>query len=327
MALALTANERWLDVAQRCDHATFFHTPHWQRLAAEVFPSQRDATVALELPGGATAILPMVEMRRLGARECVSTFTGAYGGPISERPLDEDAALRLQSELMDWRTAVKIVGNPLAAPLRAAPGMRAVEDYSLVLPLDGSFAAIERRFTKGHRSAMTKATRSGVSVRIGETVEDYRAYFELYRGSLERWGAGASSAYPWELFAAGQRLARELPDRMRLWLALHDSAVVAGAWVFYWNRHAIWWHGAADPQALELRPNNLLIPAIAEAALEAGYELFDMGATGGHEGPARFKRHFGAEPRPLRHLEYQPPLLGAARAALARGRALRGRSR
>jgi CelD/BcsL family acetyltransferase involved in cellulose biosynthesis len=317
------ADQHWLDVAKRCGHATFFHTPYWQRLGAAADPSQHVETASIELAGGGTAILPMVCVRRLGTRQLVSTFTGAYGGPISERRLEPQEALALQMRLRSWRTGVQIAGNPLADPLPPAPGMHAREDSSMILPLEGDFAAVQRRFTKGHRSALTKGRRSGVTVRLADSLQDYRVYFELYRRSLERWGSAASSTYGWELFAEGHRLSLELPDNIRLWLAVHERKVIAGAWVFYWNRHAIWWHGSADESAFELRPNNVLIPEIAAAALEEGYEELDMGATAGHEGPTRFKRHFGAVERPLRHLEYRPRLLDLGYAAVATARALR----
>jgi CelD/BcsL family acetyltransferase involved in cellulose biosynthesis len=318
-----TGDREWLELARRCEHATFFHTPYWQRLGTTAYPAQEVATATIDLPSGATAILPMIAVRRLGTRHFVSTFSGAYGGPLSERPLGAEDALALQRAIKDWRTGVQIAGNPLAEPLPPAPGMRVREDSSMVLPLEGDFAAVQKRFTKGHRSALTKARRSGVTVRLAESLDDYRVYFELYRRSLERWGAEATSTYSWELFAAGHRLGEELPGHVRLWLAVHERKVIAGAWVFYWNRHVIWWHGAADASAFDLRPNNVLIPEIAEAALGEGYGELDMGATAGHEGPTRFKRHFGAVERPVRHLEYLPPVLRAGYAAMARARALR----
>ena len=68
---------------------------------------------------------------------------------------------------------------------------------------------------------------------------------------------------------------------------------MAGALCFYQNRHAVYWHGASRTEASELRPANLLHAQIARHAREAGYAVYDLNPSGGHEGVLRFKRSFG----------------------------------
>ena len=80
----------WLDVARKCDYATFFHTPYWHRLAEKTFPHYQDVTLGVELDTGTRAVIPLLETGRVGKglfRSMVSTFAGCYGGLIADGPL------------------------------------------------------------------------------------------------------------------------------------------------------------------------------------------------------------------------------------------------
>jgi lipid II:glycine glycyltransferase (peptidoglycan interpeptide bridge formation enzyme) len=83
--------------------------------------------------------------------------------------------------------------------------------------------------------------------------------------------------------------------------------------VFYWGGHAVYWHGAAHEDALQLRPTHVLHAAIIKDACARGYRYYDFNPSGGLEGVARFKAGFGTELVPFRRYAYESPWIRGAR--------------
>lgn len=98
-----------------------------------------------------------------------------------------------------------------------------------------------------------------------------------------------------------------------MWLAELDGQIVAGAWCFYWNRHVVYWHGAALTAIRSVGATDALIDHVIQDACEHGYEIFDFNPSGGHAGVAAFKRHFGASELPTRIVVHEGRLLSALR--------------
>jgi hypothetical protein len=163
---------------------------------------------------------------------------------------------------------------------------------------------------------VTQAARQGVTTRPASSLDDYRDYYAVYEDSIRRWGEAASPRYPWSLFETGWRVADEHPEAVRLWLAEHEGEVIAGAWLFQWHGHVMYWHAATLERAFDLRPANLLVANALEDACTRGCRWFDFGSSGGHEGPPAFKPPFGTSERPFARLEFVAPhlrLTGAIR--------------
>lgn len=308
----------WMDVARASCGATFFHTPLWHRLTLATWPSFRDATVGVELPDGTRAVLPLVETDRHVRglfREMVSTFAGNYGGLISDRPIAEEQQRAIYREVLDAAHTgeAHLTGNPFA-PGPGPFGAACVEDFTHILRLERDYDAVAAGFGKDCRSSMAKARRAGVTVRSTGTVADFRSYFALYEDALVRWGTQATSSYPWKLFENAAELHNVYADNVRLWLAEEDGQPVAGALVFYWNRHAVYWHGAALASALPHSPSSVLLSEVIRDACERDFGIFDFNPSGGHEALARFKESFGAERLPVQRSSISRALFRGARA-------------
>lgn len=311
----------WYEIAARCPYATFFHTPMWRELAVQDPERCRDRTFLMRLPSGVRAVFPLQELlpgRGFG-RYLVSTYPYGFGGPIADGTITTEDLRRLFGQARAATTSV--TGNPRISPPPALPGWQSRLLTTQVLDLHEGYEALQRRFSKGHRAAITQARRHGVSTRVAASQEDYRRYYAVYEDSLRRWGEAASPRYPWSLFERGWELSRRHPDAVRLWLAEHEGVVISGAWVLTWNGHAMYWHAATLERAFKLRPANLVLATAIEDACERGWQQFDFGSSGGHAGPEAFKRRFGALERPLPQLQYVAPPLratGALRGAVAR---------
>ena len=307
-------DETWFGVAKRCPYATLFHTPLWRRLAVEGAGGCRDASFALTLPSGVRAVFPLQELlpRHGRGRYLTSTYPYGYGGPIADGTLSVGDLRALYGHAHAATTSV--TGNPYASEPPVLRGWSRHDVATQVLDLTDGYEELRRRFSKGHRAAITQAARKGVTTRVASSLDDYRSYYGVYEDSLRRWGDAASPRYPWSLFETGWRLAEEHPDSIRLWLAEHDGEVVAGAWLLEWHDHVMYWHAAALERAFEVRPANLLLANAIEDACDRGRRWFDFGSSGGHEGPEAFKRRFGATERPFARVEYVAPHLRIASA-------------
>jgi hypothetical protein len=229
-----------------------------------------------------------------------SCLAGAYGGWITADALTREHARLLAGTIAEhgnliWRENPY---DPLAATCDM-PG--AVVDTTQVVDLRGKTADdIIKEADYAHRKAVKKARAEGISVRCGATVDDWRHHFQAYQISQKRWQRNrlrVAGHYPWRLFDAMRRL--DSPH-IKLWIAERGSAFLAGVVAFYWNHHAVAWHGAAFDEYMHLRPNNLLYAEMIGDAAANGYWWFDCNPCGGIEGVAKFKEHLGAKRLPSR---------------------------
>ena len=297
MALSITASdpatpESWDRAWSACEFATFFQSRQWAEIWTEYTAGGLEpAPRLIVFSDGSTAVLPLsfeTGRRGLPGRH-VSSPGGTYGGWISEHELGPShralLATHLAGEVGDlvWRV------NPFDTVDYL--GARELEpDETQAIDLTPGFEAVLRRWTKGHRSAASKARREGVGVVLAETADDWRAFLDIYADSVRRWGERASSVYTPELFEA---LQRRHGSALRLWLARHEGTAIAGALCLYSPNHVVYWLGGAVESRLQLRPVHLLMhEAIADACSE-GRRWFDFNPSGGHQGVAAFKKGFG----------------------------------
>jgi predicted N-acyltransferase len=107
-------------------------------------------------------------------------------------------------------------------------------DVTDVLELNDGFEALYKRWTKSSRRAATQARRGEVVIRLANSLGDWKKYYEVYEDSLRRWGDTASSRYEFRIFEEMQR--RNSPN-IKLWLAVYQEKIIAGALCFYAKKH------------------------------------------------------------------------------------------
>jgi len=301
MTFAPADRDQWLGLVRSSPYATFFHTPHWHRLGLIALPGSREMSVTGRFSNGEDFVLPLLQSGRRWKglfRILVSGAAGCYGGPIISGPVEENEVEGLVGEAARRMRAapLEITSNPFA-PFQVRTGSSQI-DFTQLLPLtDRSYDQLFSRFSTNHRSSVRKGLKHGVTTRIADTPQDYRVYHEVYLDSLRRWGDRATSRYAAGFFDQVWQLASELPENVKLFLAEFEEKVVAGALVFCWNRHAVYWHGAALSDYFNTRAPLVLQAAIIEHCQSAGFDHYDFNPSGGHDGVVRFKEGFGAERR------------------------------
>lgn len=301
--LARSGQAEWLEVVRASPEASFFHTPHWARVAAAAGGWEPAALIG-RLDDGARVVYPLVAepRRRLrGLAPGWSSWAGCYGGPIAERALrpDETAALHAQAAARH-PVDLRVVLGPATAALPVPAGWETRPDVTFHVPLEEGADAVVAGLHEGHRRAFRRGEREGLTVRPAAGAGDHAEYLAMYDETLARWGDRASSRYGAEVFAALAAIEREDPSLARLWMAEHDGRAVAGTWSLAWGDTIVLWHAAARDVRIPMSsPQITLYATIMCDAAERGLRRLDFNPSGGHEGATAFKRRFGAVERPV----------------------------
>ncbi|WP_242497258.1 lipid II:glycine glycyltransferase FemX [Nocardioides oleivorans] len=149
------------------------------------------------------------------------------------------------------------------------------------------------------RRNIKKADKSGVEVALGSR-EDLKAFHDLYVHTAERdHFTPRPLAYFQTMYDA---LAAEDADRIQLWLARHESDLVAATIAIRVGTHAWYSYGASSTEKRDVRGSNGVQWAMIRHALEAGAEVYDLrgitetlDADDPHVGLIQFKVGTGGE--------------------------------
>lgn len=285
----------WWGVARSCPYATFFHTPLWKDLAVGYNPHLHDQTLGFELPSGVRAVLPLLGSPIFGPfQRLLSSFEFCYGGIIADGPLTAPEVRQIYAQACSWKTMdLRYLENPFAPYYGVEPEADGAPDITHVVPLNGSFEEVFGRFEKSARTAYRRGLREGVGVRRATSLADCRAYFAAYRDAVERWGYGPTYGYRWELFVRCFELSLRYPDQVAFWVVTLEDEVVGGTLAFYWNGHAVAWHGTVSREALPRRAMVVLDTEIIRDAIARGYSWYDLNPSANLEGVMAYKRNFG----------------------------------
>jgi Acetyltransferase (GNAT) domain len=288
------ADALWREVVARAEGATWFHTPGWAGALAAAFPAWRPATLAWRFDDGNAAVLPALAHE--GALGLESMLPGVYGGPLFLAPAAE-TQWRAVWAAVDALPGVFVYGNPFVA-YRGAPAGEREDLFTHALDLAPGLEAVQRGFRRRYRTAIRSAARAGLEVDRARDLEDVRAYCDVYRDTLRRWGGAARGFYPERLFRGLFRSGAE-GGGVRLALVRRRGEVVAGAWLCRHRGHVVYWHGAVRAEDMRRHAMHLLMAGAIEDACRDGARWFDFNPSAGIAGVERFKEGFGAARLPF----------------------------
>ncbi|WP_129667751.1 lipid II:glycine glycyltransferase FemX [Phytoactinopolyspora endophytica] len=165
------------------------------------------------------------------------------------------------------------------------------------------------------RRNIKKAAKEGVEVTVGE---DLKAFHDLYVHTAERDHFTPRPLRYFEtMFTA---LSAEDPERIRLYLARHQGALVAATIGVRVGAHAWYTYGASSTEKREVRGSNACQWAVIRDSLAAGCDVYDLrgitptlDADDPHVGLIQFKagtggqavRYVGEWDLPLRPMVYR----------------------
>ncbi len=295
-----TASE-WDLIWRECPSSTYFHSREWAEIWATATDNIIPSPFLISFSDGKQALLPFSQTNRAGIiplltgtnRLYISSPECTYGGWISRDMLDSDH-VSIISEIVIKRFANLICRlNPYDEPAHKSKLSISEEGETHAINLKKGFDTFVSNMSKGHRTAVRQAIRSGVSIRIASSIKDWQDYYRVYEDSVERWGSRIlAPKYSWKLF---QEMYNRRSNNIELWLSLHKNKVISGALCFHSTSHFVYWHGASLQEYFGLRPVNLLLYEIIKNVVDRDFTWFDFNPSGGLEGVRAFKERFGAQ--------------------------------
>lgn len=272
------------------DGFTFFHGAAWAGVLTESFGFVPQYAL-LRQAGHIQALLPVMEVR--------SPFTGARGvglpfsdlcAPLAVSP---DAARVLFEHLKEhgrdrqWQHLSWRGGNPVSDAAQPS-----VSYHAHTLDLRPGLEVVEARCDSAVRRAIRKAQESGLTVRLGASLDALKRFHHLYCLTRQRHGL------PPQPFSFFQSIHRHVICRGYGFVAealLHHTAI-ASAVFFTLGRRALYKYGASDHTHQQTRANNLVMWEAIQWLIKKGCESLHMGRTSlANEGLRRFKLGWGTD--------------------------------
>lgn len=303
---------RWETFVAAHPRGLIYHHPHWLQAIEQAFGYKPLGLACEDAEGQLRGILPLFHTHGLLTGRGLSLPRTPVAGPLAYHDQVMAALVQAAVERVPKRPGAKLQIKMQSAQLNGlvdgVVGAPWAETYILNLPAQME----DLRFgnSRNHASikrAVNKATRSGVQVRQAETEGDLRAWYELYLETM-RWHAVPPK--PYRLFESVWELLRSR-GLMRLLLAEQHEAgrsrLLSGSIFLMFGQTVFYAFNGRRPDTLSLRPNEAIHWKAIHDACQEGFHHYDFGEVIQHDGLARFKSKWGAEPRWVYRYYYPAP--------------------
>ena len=301
----------WARLVESTD-SDVFHSPRWLRVLRSTYGFEPRASITLDkadIPSGGT---PYVRVQSLAETKVAIAPFSDYCDPLAP---NSETWKTLAGRLLEHGHPVVLRSrtNPLPAedPRFRPVGQARWHGLDLTPGCDDILASMH----PSARRAIRKAQRSGLLLRDAHTRADLRAFFDLHLQVRKL--KYRLLAQPFRFFEAIWQEFIET-GQGRITFAVRDGAPVAGVLFLRWKDRLYYKFNASDGDALELRPNDLIVWDAIERGTSDGMARLDFGLSDwDQEGLARYKAKFGATEGVIRFLRHDPDVSGPARGATA----------
>lgn len=281
--------------------SSLFHSPSWIWVLTETYGWEAHAHVLLDDQGRPLAGIPFCRIADILGKRIVALPFSDYCDP-------------LVGDLHSWRLLIdELLSEHCPIILRSLHNSLPATDQRFTLvkqarwhgvDLRPELDALWRGMHDSSRRAIKKSQREGVVVRVAQSEEELRAFFDMhlkvrkYKYSL--------LAQPFRFF---QNIWRHFVETQHgfLLLAVFQDRILAGDFFLEWKDTLYYKFNASNPEELSHRPNDLLTWEGIQHAKARGLTFLDFGLCDwDQEGLARYKRKFGSEEKTISFLRYEP---------------------
>jgi CelD/BcsL family acetyltransferase involved in cellulose biosynthesis len=309
------SDPRWDAFVAAHPSGWIYHLSGWKRALEASFPHMKGvALVKTDGPGGPVrAGLPLYLVTSIltGAR-LVSVPFGTLSTPLIDDDADWtpflEAARALARNLGCSRVTIGSL-RPLPSSY-AGPFAEASPYRHHAISLKRDPAALLKTFDRTCvRQRISRGQASGLSVRAGETEDDFRSFFRLFMKTRKRVNR------PTQPYRFLRAVWREFgpSGQCLLLLAAKDRTDLAGLLLLrYKDRVSAEW-AASDDTYKNLSPNQFVFWEAIRRSIAAGYDLFDFGRTAkSNLGLMDFKNRWGTTVSDMYEIACPAPSGGAA---------------
>lgn len=243
-------------------------------------------------------------------------FISSHGGPALDNNLEKKQIKKIAEFIKNYLiklaesrkvSDIHLELSPMAPAYRAesCPKVNPLLDIGCANTLSQTWI-VDLRYPKDDlwnnmegraRTAVRKAEKNGVNIRIAEGERDLDIYYDLHKKNYNRTGA---KPHPKEYFRAIWQ--NFIPYKLCFILfAEHENRVVAAENFATYKKAGMYWTGAADQIGLDVQANSLLQWTAIQTMANNGIEWYETGEAflgmkeGKPKGLSDFKRSFGCE--------------------------------
>lgn len=281
--------------------SSVFHSPGWMRVLTDTYGWEPRAYVLLDDQGQPCGGIPFFKIVDMLGERIVSLPFSDYCDPLVK-------------DAQDWRSLVDLFlceDCPIALRCLHNALPLADERFGVVkeakwhgLDLGPEAEALWQGMEDSTHRAIKKSQREGVVVRVAQSEEDLRAFFEMHL-KVRKYKLGLL-AQPFQFF---QNIWRHFvePGNGFILLAIYNDRIVAADFFLVWKETLYYKFNASHSDGLSHRPNDLLIWEGIQQGRNRGLKLLDFGLSDiDQEGLVRYKRKFGTEEKTISFLKYAP---------------------
>ena len=287
--------DEWEEIVLKSDNASFFLSPSWAKILEKTW-DYRTATRLYHL-NDKSILIPMMEMDRNGFKT-LSSMPGNFehGGLFSESEITSDDFKSIVNDILGGRNLILHINQSSDLELSSQNTEEwKVKDefnYTQILKLeDKEFEDIWKNYKQNTRGAIRKAEKSGVEIREGTSLDDFRTFYDIYDKASQKWDMKTPKA-PFKLF---KNLYKFGSDHVKLNLAIKDEIVIAGHIDLWYSKTICPIYGTFLPEYGSYNPTSLLLNELFKQACLEGYKSYNFGPSGSLENIRKFKEGFGAE--------------------------------
>lgn len=264
-----------------------FHSPGWLNSIVETYGFEINAFIVVDESDKPVAGIPYCKIDDMLDPRIVSLPFSDFCDPlVSTKEQWEMLAEKFLE--FDVPLTFKCLHNEV--PLNDERIPMAGRDKWHCIELNTTSEALWDNIHSSARRAIRKARKNGITVRVGETKEDLRSFFELHLRIRK---------FKYELVAQPPEFFENIWDNFMakgngaLFLAEHEGKVIGGIFSLVWNNRFYYKFNASDTTNVKLRPNDLMLWTAAEYGIEKGYDYLDFGLSSwDQEGLIRYKEKY-----------------------------------
>lgn len=201
-----------------------------------------------------------------------------YGGPLTDKPISEEAEKAFKAELIELCRERKVVSlfvrfHPLLENFKALPNVVETRYLRDTIAIDtSSLDTILSNMESGNRNKMRKAAKRGISI-IKKPIDDYGEFLEMYKETMNKHDADEFYTFDESYF----EYQKSFGDDAFFFYAVYEDTIIAGTLMYVTDKYMHYHLGGSRMEYRNLFSNNLLFYEASRYACEHGIKKLHLG--------------------------------------------------
>jgi Acetyltransferase (GNAT) domain len=302
------SEKEWEEIILKSDNAYFFSSPTWAKIIEKSFDEYRTATRLYHI-NGKSILIPMMEKNThgkkiYGFKSFESMPEEGFGGLFSESEITTNDFRSIVEDIIGSRHTFYLALSPFENPFenKFSPGksttkikdewnIKDIGNYTHIINLEGkNFEDIKNNYRKDTKRKIRKAIKSGVEIRDGTSLDDFRAFYNIWSKASQNWEYQETHS-----FKFFHNLHKYGSPHVKLSLATKDNKTIAGLISLHYTKTIYHAFMAYKEEYGTFNPTRILFNDSIKQACQEEYKHIDFGSSGKLDGVRRIKEGFRAE--------------------------------